>query len=74
MVRENSDYGTLWRTPKEYADGKQLAGLMTLKNFAEGGHEIRDGRILVCVKSIGGRKKSKENGGPNKLWSLGDGG
>jgi len=62
MVQQNSDDGTLCRTPKDYVDGKQLAGLMTLKNFAEGGHEVTNGRILVCVKSIGGRKKSKNTG------------
>lgn len=62
MVQQNSDDGTLCRTPKDYVDGKQLAGLMTLNNFAEGGHEVTNGRILVCVKSIGGRKKSKNTG------------
>jgi len=60
MVQENSDGGTLCKTPTEYEDGKQLAGLMTLKCFVEGGYEVMDGRILVCVKSIGGKKKSKK--------------
>ena len=30
---------------------------MTLKSFIEGGYDVPDGKILVCVKSIGGRKK-----------------
>lgn len=59
MVQENSDDGTLCKAPIGYEDGKQLAGLMTLKNFAAGGYEVTDSRILVCVKSIGGKKKSK---------------
>ena len=57
MVQDNSDTGTLCKTPLGYVDGKQLASLMTLKSFVEGGHEVDDGKILVCVKSIGGRKK-----------------
>ena len=48
-------------TPLGYEEGKQLAGLMTLKNFVEGGHEVVDGKILVCVKSIGGRKKCESS-------------
>ena len=59
MVQEQSDEGVMCKTPLGYRDGKQLDGLMTLKSFFEGGHELADGRILVCVKSIGGRKKCK---------------
>ena len=57
MLQDNSDTGTLYKTPLGYVDGRQLASLMTLKSFAEGAHEVDDGKILVCVKSIGGRKK-----------------
>ena len=57
MVQEQSDEGVMCKTPLGYHDGKQLDGLMTLKNFVEGGHELADGKILVCVKRIGGRKK-----------------
>lgn len=59
MVQEQSDEGVMCKTPLGYRDGKQLDGLMTLKSFIEGGHELADGKILVCVKSIGGRKKCK---------------
>ena len=59
MVQDNSDTGTQCKTPLGYVDGKQLASLMTLKSFVEGGHEVDNGKILVCVKSIGGRKKRK---------------
>ncbi|KAJ9665735.1 hypothetical protein H2201_004220 [Coniosporium apollinis] len=57
MVHENSDEGVQCKTPLEYKEGQPLAGLMTLKNFIEGGYDITDGKILVCVKSIGPRKK-----------------
>lgn len=57
MVQETSDEGVLCKTPVGYRDGKQLDGLITLKNYVEGGHEVEGGKVLVAVKSIGGRKK-----------------
>ena len=57
LVQENSDDGTLCKTPLGYKEGKELKGLMTLKSFIEGGYDVSNGKILVCVKSIGGRKK-----------------
>lgn len=57
MVHEHSDEGVQCKTPLGYKEGQPLAGLMTLKNFVEGGYEITDGKILVCIKSIGPRKK-----------------
>ena len=57
MVREQSDEDVMCKTPLGYRDGKELDCLMTLKCFIEGGYELADGKILVCVKSIGGRKK-----------------
>lgn len=56
-AEEHSDEGVLCKTPLGYRDGKQLDGLMTLKNYIDGGHEVAGGKILVCVKSIGARKK-----------------
>lgn len=64
MVQEQSDEGVMCKTPLGYRDGKQLDGLMTLKSFIAGGHELPDGKILVCVKSIGGRKKCEYCHGP----------
>ena len=57
MVQENSDEGVLCKAPLGYQAGEQLDGLITLKNYIEGGHEVPGVRVLVCVKSIGGRKK-----------------
>ena len=58
MVQENDEID-LFKTPLGYRDGKQLDNLMTLRNYIDGGHEIAGVKILVCVKSIGGRKKCK---------------
>lgn len=57
MIHENSDEGVLCKTPLGYCEGQPLAGLMTLKSFVDGGYDIIDGRMLVCVKSVGARKK-----------------
>ena len=57
MIHDRSDDGVLCKTPLGYRDGHVLAALMTLKNFAEGGSDVKNGTILVCVKSIGARKK-----------------
>lgn len=59
MVQENSDDGTICKTPLGYQDGKQLDHLMTLRSFVKGGYEVHTGKILVCIKSIGTRKKRK---------------
>ena len=59
MVQEQSDEGTLCKTPLGYRDGAQLAGLMTVKSFVDGGYDAAGRKILVCVKSIGARKKCK---------------
>lgn len=57
MVQEQSDEGVLCKTPFGYRDGKDLDGLVTLRSFIDGGHEVAGVKILVCVKSIGMRKK-----------------
>ncbi len=59
MIQEQSEEGVLCRTPLGYKEGHEWAALMTLKNFASGGSDVADGLILVCVKSIGARKKCR---------------
>lgn len=51
----------LCRTPLGYKAGRQLAGLMTLKNFIQGGSDVTEGKVLVCIKSIGARRKCGSN-------------
>jgi hypothetical protein len=57
MIHENSDEGVQCKKPLGYKEGHPLTGLMTLRNFIDGGYDVANGRILVCVKSIGARKK-----------------
>lgn len=57
MVQADGDDRTLSKTPLGYGRDKQLPGLMTLMGFVEGGHDIATAKVLLCVKSIGGRKK-----------------
>lgn len=71
MVQEQSDEGVLCKTPLGYRDGKQLDGLITLKNYIDGGYEIPGGKVLVCVKSIGARKTCEYFHSLNE-WGLPD--
>ncbi|KAL9585985.1 MAG: hypothetical protein Q9212_001204 [Teloschistes hypoglaucus] len=56
-VDENSENTTLFRKPLGYDEGEQLAGLMTLQNYFDGGHEVTGSKVLLCVKSIGSCKQ-----------------
>ena len=58
-AQQDSDEEIMCKTPIGYRDGKPLSGLITLSKFIEGGHEVPDTKILVCVKSIGGKKKCR---------------
>lgn len=57
MVHENSDNGPQFKRPFSCRDTKELPGLMTLKSFTNGGYDVDEPRLLVCIKSIGARKK-----------------
>jgi hypothetical protein len=57
MVHENSDDGTRFKRPYGIRENGMLTGLMTLKSFADGGYDVEEPKLLVCVKSIGARKK-----------------
>lgn len=47
----------LYRVPLHYTPGQAMSSLMTLHSYLAGGHEIPDARILVCVASIGPRRR-----------------
>lgn len=57
LVHEAGADGLRCTTPLGYKESQALAGLMTLKNFMEGGHEVVNCKILVCVRTIGAKKK-----------------
>jgi len=56
MIHRHSDPGSQFRTPLGYSDGQPIPTLMTLRTFVNGGHEIVDCKIMVCIKSIGPTK------------------
>jgi hypothetical protein len=58
MIHENSDNAQMYTSPLGYQVGEQVDGLMTLRSFIEGGHELAKPKILVMVKSIGDKKTS----------------
>ncbi|KAK1488259.1 hypothetical protein CCUS01_14734 [Colletotrichum cuscutae] len=64
----------LYRMPLECDRGKQdpkpLPGLMTLCQYLKMGHEIAGARIVVCVKSIGSRKRVKSRNNPREFELL----
>lgn len=60
MIHENSDNGTLLKRPFNCRDSKVLLGLMTLKSFTDGGYDIDEPKLLVCVKSIGAKKRCSQ--------------
>ena len=59
VVQENDDQGVLFKSPLEYSEGNALPELMTLNNFANGGFDVPNARVLVCVKGVGAKKKSE---------------
>lgn len=62
MVHADENQRTLSKPPLGYSRDKQLPGLMTLMGFVEGGHDTATAKVLLCVKSIGGRKRCRWNG------------
>ncbi|KAF2848109.1 hypothetical protein T440DRAFT_401927 [Plenodomus tracheiphilus IPT5] len=72
MLHENSDDGTQFKRPFGCSDSRLLEGLMTLKGFTDGGYDVEEPKVLVCVKSIGARKRyMNRNGTTSDLVSLG---
>lgn len=61
MVHEDSDDGRQFRQPYSCNDLGALPDLMTLKNFTDGGYDVDEPKLLVCVKSIGARKRCKSD-------------
>lgn len=71
MIHTDSDDGTLCKKPQGYRPGRELSHLLTLQGFIHSGHEIAGGKIMVCVKSIGGKRTSKYTYSEKKLLTEG---
>ncbi|KAA8564859.1 hypothetical protein EYC84_010630 [Monilinia fructicola] len=69
MIHTHSGASDICRIPLGYTKGEPLAGLMTIEAYLRGGHDGVIGvKLLVCVKSIGARKKIiKKDGGESVL-------
>ena len=61
LVQEKSDEGVLCKTPLGYRERRLLEGLITLRSYLEGGWEVQGVKVLVAVRSIGGRKKCESS-------------
>jgi hypothetical protein len=64
---------SICRTPLEYENGQSLPGLMTLHSYLSSGHDgVSGAKVLMCVKSIGGKKKisRKDGGGESELTDI----
>ncbi|EDN91607.1 hypothetical protein SS1G_01010 [Sclerotinia sclerotiorum 1980 UF-70] len=69
MIHTHSGASDVCRIPLGYIKGEPLPGLMTIEAYLNGGYDgILDIKLLVCVKSIGARKKIiKKDGGESDL-------
>ena len=64
MIHTTSSTSSLCRTPLSYRHGQAIQGLMTVASYLSGGHDgVVDAKLLVCVKSIGARKKISTKSG-----------
>ncbi|KAH8725923.1 hypothetical protein GQ44DRAFT_706728 [Phaeosphaeriaceae sp. PMI808] len=71
MLHEISDDGTQFKRPFNCHDTQALEGLMTLKNFTDGGYDVKEVKVLVCVKSISAKKQyMNRNGTISQFVSL----
>jgi len=64
MIHENSDDGTQCKRPYGCRDSQTMDGLMTLKGFTDGGYDVEEPKLLVCVRSIGAKKRCMFCSGP----------
>ncbi|KAK7908413.1 hypothetical protein PG985_015716 [Apiospora marii] len=71
----DSEEASLIRAPLEFdpETPDDLRGLMTLRSFLDAGFDMGDGRVLVCVKSVGPRKfvQPKNRNTPQGLVEVG---
>ncbi|KAI9643763.1 hypothetical protein NHQ30_007112 [Ciborinia camelliae] len=69
MIHTHSGASDICRIPLGYIKGEPLSGLMTLEAYLNGGYDGVIGvKLLICVKSIGARKKIvKKDGAESDL-------
>nr|POE80954.1 hypothetical protein CFP56_57028 [Quercus suber] len=57
-IHDNSGDGEMCRKPLGLQKHEPLDGLMTLRNFAEGGCDVIGAKVVVVVKAVGAKKQS----------------
>jgi hypothetical protein len=65
MIHTTLSSDSICRTPLGYKKDQPLPGLMAVKSYLDTGHDgVTGAKLLVCVKSIGSKKKiSRKDGG-----------
>lgn len=58
VVHEEGFFAGRFRTPLGYDEGESLPNLMTLRSFIDGGYDVPNARLLLCVKAVGPKKTS----------------
>jgi len=69
MIHTTGGTAGICHIPIDYRKSQPLPGLMTLHNYVAGGNDgVNGAKILVCVKSIGAKRKiTKKTGGECEL-------
>ena len=72
MIHTHQGTEAVCRVPLEYEKGQSLPGLMTLESYIGGGHDgVVGAKILVCLKSIGAKKRiTRKDGTPSDLMDV----
>ncbi|KAG9234330.1 hypothetical protein BJ875DRAFT_17906 [Amylocarpus encephaloides] len=72
MIHSSDGTASICRAPLEHQRAQSLPGLMTLTSYVGGGHDgVRGAKILVCVKSMGPRRKiARKTGGESELLDV----
>jgi hypothetical protein len=71
MIHTTASVDSICRTPLEYDPQRPLPGLMTLDSYIKGGNDGIPGvKLLVCVKSIGARRKVEKKSDERKEREL----
>jgi hypothetical protein len=72
MIHTTLGTNDLCHTPIDYHKGQPLPGLMALDSWVRDGHDgVNGAKILVCVKSVGAKRKiTKKTGGECELLEV----
>ncbi|KAF2276361.1 uncharacterized protein EI97DRAFT_398063 [Westerdykella ornata] len=64
------DDGNCYRHPYGCSGTELVPGLMTLREFTNGGYDVEEAKLLVCVKSIGARTTRGSRGKSGRSYEM----